>query len=422
MELSRAAAVPNRLAAEALAQSTRSRAEGYSDRLRSAAETVARMRDVFPELGITRVARVTGLDRIGIPVFLAVRPNSRTLAVTQGKGVDDDAARASAVMESAEQATAERPRVPVRAASLRELKDVSEAHVAPGRFLRRGAVAPRDSAIVDWVEGFDLVQNRVTWVPIDVVTLDFTQDGDQRASPFWQTTDGLASGNNLLEAVVHGLCERIERDASAVWCMRPPSEVARRCVAAESFGDPVLSDLARRIAHAGLRLTIFDITSDIQIPTYLALISETRPAGAAWRHFDLSRGTGTHPVAVRAALRAVTEAAQSRLTSISGARDDFSPSTYAAGLRPELHVYANAEPVGWKPKVDHPASGLGDYLRLMLDRVGARGVRSVVVVPLGGEELGFSVAKVIVPDLEDPPESRYRRPGRRAINAMLAPL
>ena len=422
LEISGAADLAGRLAAEASVLSTRSRSGLYSDRLYSAAETVARMRAVFPDLGITRLARVTGLDRIGIPVFLAVRPNSRTLAVTQGKGIDDDAARASAVMEAAEQAVAERPRVSTRAASVRELISSNEAFVAPARFLRRGAAAPAESAVIDWVEGFDLLTNRVTWAPLDVVSLDFTEDGDQRASPFWQTTDGLASGNNLLEAVVHGLCERIERDASALWCLRPARQVVARCVQPDAFDDPVLSSLTCRIADAGLRLTLFDVTSDIEIPTYLALIAETRPVGAAWRHFDLSRGTGTHPLGVRAALRAVTEAAQSRLTSISGARDDFAPSMYAAALRPDLHVYANAEPAGWKPRLGGSEIAPGEYLRLMLGRLKARGVRSAVAVPLGGETAGFSVAKMIVPDLEDPPESRYRRLGRRAINAMLGPL
>ncbi|MGO8078030.1 YcaO-like family protein, partial [Rhizobium leguminosarum] len=39
-------------------------------------------------------------------------------------------------------------------------------------------------------------------------------------------------------------------------------------------------------------------------------------------------GFGCHPDPVRAALRAITEAAQSRLTSIAGSRDDFSPRIY----------------------------------------------------------------------------------------------
>jgi len=51
-------------------------------------------------MGITRVANVTGLDHVGIPVVMACRPNARGLAVSQGKGLTLDAAKASAVMES----------------------------------------------------------------------------------------------------------------------------------------------------------------------------------------------------------------------------------------------------------------------------------------------------------------------------------
>lgn len=68
----------------------------------SPSETLARMKPYLAPMGITRVANVTGLDTIGIPVFMACRPNSRSLAVSQGKGLDLDAARASAVMESVE--------------------------------------------------------------------------------------------------------------------------------------------------------------------------------------------------------------------------------------------------------------------------------------------------------------------------------
>ena len=39
------------------------------------AETVARVRPYFSEAGITRVANVTGLDRLGIPVVMVTRPN-----------------------------------------------------------------------------------------------------------------------------------------------------------------------------------------------------------------------------------------------------------------------------------------------------------------------------------------------------------
>jgi len=70
-----------------------------TERTRSPAETVAIYRPVMEAVGITRLANVTGLDCVGIPVFMAVRPNARSLAVSQGKGVDADAVRASAMME-----------------------------------------------------------------------------------------------------------------------------------------------------------------------------------------------------------------------------------------------------------------------------------------------------------------------------------
>ena len=50
--------------------------------------TLERVRPFMAVMGITRVANVTGLDTIGIPVVMVVRPNSRSLAVSQGKGLN----------------------------------------------------------------------------------------------------------------------------------------------------------------------------------------------------------------------------------------------------------------------------------------------------------------------------------------------
>ena len=49
--------------------------------------TLARVLKLAPALGITRLSTVTGLDRLGVPVAVACRPNSRSLAVFQGKGL-----------------------------------------------------------------------------------------------------------------------------------------------------------------------------------------------------------------------------------------------------------------------------------------------------------------------------------------------
>jgi ribosomal protein S12 methylthiotransferase accessory factor len=115
----------------------------------------------------------------------------------------------------------------------------------------------------------------------------------------------------------------------------------------------------------------------------------------------------------------VTEAAQSRLTAISGARDDFLPEKYEERLKPDLRIFRDARKGTRKPTLGQHEGKPGDHLAFILERLNSRGIRSAVVVPLGGEQMGFSVAKIVVPDLEDPPESRHRRFGRRGLNAML---
>src|SRR5260370_41920527 len=84
-------------------------------------ETLDRIGRFFPAMGITRVADVTGLDTIGIPVVLVYRPNSRSLVVSQGKGLDLVAAKASGVMESVEAYMAERIVLPLVLGSFNDL-------------------------------------------------------------------------------------------------------------------------------------------------------------------------------------------------------------------------------------------------------------------------------------------------------------
>lgn len=63
-----------------------------TDRLVPPQATLDATRRCLPAMGVTHVADVTGLDIIGLPVFMAYRPNSRGLAVAQGKGLAIDAA------------------------------------------------------------------------------------------------------------------------------------------------------------------------------------------------------------------------------------------------------------------------------------------------------------------------------------------
>src|SRR6202020_1763686 len=97
-----------------LAQSAHKQHRDGTHRLVSPETTLARVRPLRPVMGITRIANITGLDCIGIPVTMVCRPNARSLAVSQGKGLDLTAAKVSGVMESIEGYHAEHITLPLK--------------------------------------------------------------------------------------------------------------------------------------------------------------------------------------------------------------------------------------------------------------------------------------------------------------------
>ncbi|MFI4997214.1 MAG: YcaO-like family protein, partial [Hyphomicrobiales bacterium] len=167
-------------------------------------------------LGVTRVADVTGLDYIGIPVMMSVRPLSRTLSVNQGKGLTREEARTSAIMESVEYFCAERTQENL----IRQPLDSFEPRqfVLPKRSLRR-RLAPRTA--IPWVPGRDLMSGRTVLVPEEVVRLDFSVPQPEHYGWFRSTSNGLAAGNTLAEASLHAICELVERDAFSLWLQAP---------------------------------------------------------------------------------------------------------------------------------------------------------------------------------------------------------
>jgi ribosomal protein S12 methylthiotransferase accessory factor len=164
----------------------------------------------LPNIGITRIADVTGMDCIGIPTVMVVRPNSRSVSVSQGKGVDLITAKVSGLMESIEQFHAEHVQLPLRLASQKEISAAGQAAKVE-RFPR--FERPYDSTQrILWIAGRDLATDVEVWVPFEAVHLDLRLPLPTGSGYFMSGSNGLASGNHRLEAVTHGLCELIERD------------------------------------------------------------------------------------------------------------------------------------------------------------------------------------------------------------------
>src|SRR5438067_4400964 len=136
-------------------------------------ETLRKIRPLTPVMGITRIANVTGLDCIGIPVVMVCRPNSRSIAVSQGKGTTLIAAKVSGLMESIEGYHAEHITLPLKLASYEELCYTHP--VVDVRQLPRPAdTVFHPNTPLLWIEGFDLVENGNMWLPYELVHLNYT--------------------------------------------------------------------------------------------------------------------------------------------------------------------------------------------------------------------------------------------------------
>ncbi len=376
------------------------------------AETFRRVSPYLEEYGITRVSRHTGLDFLNIPVWCAYIPNAKSIVVAHGKGLTDEDARTSAVMEALERAVACDPQVGLFTASRTALERDGRRYELLPEFLasRQNVGASEDEVI--FVEAADLFSGEAVLVPYDAVSLDRTVP-DIR---YWKSSDGLASGNTEEEAVFHALLERIERDAMALWQLWSKPRQDASAVSPEAFENSDVTKLARQVEQAGMLLRLFDVTSDIGIPTIAAYIAEASALAAkAPRYVDVTFGCGTHPDAAKAALRSITEAAQSRLTYISGARDDVYPETYLRPLPEDIRRLMTTRPGALSPKRN--ARHTGSIVQLL----GRRGLSRLYSIRLSEPGLPFVVVKILAPELENPPGVRKFRHGARAIAAALSP-
>jgi len=388
---------------------------GGSHRAVVPAETVNRVQPLLPAMGITRVANITGLDVIGIPVVMVCRPNSRALAVSQGKGLTLEGAKASGIMESAESYHAERVSGPLLLTSQEELMNghtVADVDRLPMTEMAR---FHRCLPIL-WVEGFDMLQERPTWVPYDSVHTDFTLERERNLCGFIPTSNGLASGNHLLEALSHALLEVIERDAWVRWEMLPDEAKQKTRVDLASITAAPARGLLAKFADAGIAVVVWETTRHIALPSFRCLIADAHPDPL--RRMCVSYGSGCHLSREVALLRAMTEAAQSRLTLIAGTRDDLLAVDYERLLDPVFAGQLSSllrEPglrnVNDSPQIE--TSTFEDDITEELKAVHAAGIEQVIAVDLTIPHLGIPVVKVVVPGLKMP-TWRERRPASRA--------
>jgi ribosomal protein S12 methylthiotransferase accessory factor len=364
--------------------------------------------------GITRIANLTGLDRTGIPVVMVCRPNARSSAVFHGKGIDIAAAKASGLMEAIETWHAERVQLPLRLGSFAELReDHAMADVGGLPRIMDGWFHP-DRPLL-WVEGHDLIGGERVWLPFETVHANSTVPAPPGSGCFAASTNGLASGNNRLEALSHALCEVIERDATSLWRCRSAAAKDEVRIDPATVNDEDCRGIIERMRHAELEVAIWETTTGVGVPSFQCLVVDRTGEIA-----HTGEGAGCHPMSEIALLRALTEAAQVRTTYIVGSRedikyDDYRPATLEARNR---RAQALARPVGRMR--DFAAGGRFSFdtfeaeVEWIVERLEAAGIAQAIAVDLSRADLAVSVVRAVVPGLEGSDHHPSYAPGPRA--------
>ncbi|MDO0914347.1 YcaO-like family protein [Streptomyces sp. DT2A-34] len=382
-------------------------------------ETLAKARAIAPQLGITRVTDTTWLDRVGIPVFASIRPSAQrgSLCVNAGKGLRPAEAQVGAYMEAIEFAAAE-----FRSG------DWSVEFLGPSE------IAGQESARFDFIDLCPLLGRKVNraeklpcvaatdittgervFVPAELVFQPFTGLTGPRL--FGSSSNGLSSGNSALEAAVHGLAELLERDVHAFHLIRDRS----RPIDLDTVtGHP--AELVRLARAADLDVVLRASVNEFGLPFFQAYLLEredTAPVAIAF-------GAGLHTSRDIAAVRAIAEAAQSRLSHIHGGRDDiidrhdyFAKSARQAETQATRQLRAKvSDREGLLSMSDVPDPGAevdsiataGRLLRETASKAGIHQVLTVDLTPV--PDAGLHVVRVLAPGLESF-QHDLQRVGRR---------
>jgi putative methanogenesis marker protein 1 len=394
-------------------------------------------RRVFAEacsLGMTRLGDITGMDRIGVPTYCAIVPKSRDIiSVYTGKGLDRIDAKVGALMEAIERQTALRAQLPVVIGSVKDLRRDYEV-LDPSEVMLELLPDYSEAREYSWVQGEELFSQRGVLVPAALAGYLWE---NTLPGPFasFSSTNGLASGNVIEEAICQALCELIERDAWTLadigahlipWTRRRFVQPEAADSGEDDFDMFQSLDLENdRVLElfesAGLHPVVHDITSDIGIPTVFAAVLDE-----AFPDFPMIHaGLGTHPDAHVAVRRALTEAAQSRCVDIQGVREDLCPpdaeqTIFNAHTRRISEVDRRIWTINHsrvRRSISALPSAVYDDVQEDLDHILAklklRGIDQVIVIDLTTYGVPYSVVRVIVPGLETWSVNRARL-GRRA--------
>lgn len=422
--------------------------DGYiSTRVKSVQETLSQIIPICRNIGVTRISDITYMDKLYIPNFSSILPDTEdSIWVYSGKGITKEQAKASALMESIERycslpSTFSKNCIQ---GTYLELSKIYKKVLHPAEVIEPVEPLYNDKvSITDYILGFDILKNEEVLVPAQLVFSKYSVKPPSINVFPYSHTNGLASGNVLQEAICHGLCEVIERDAISIadLCSSSiPYSILENITKAlknanyDSYLSQIPEDkfvddssifpnvnisevakeyepikfLIKKFTDNDISLLIKDITQkDIGIPTFIASSIE-------WVTNDygyFAKGYGTHPDSRIALIRAITELSQTRATNIQGARDDLKKIQYRDNdeiykrkwqfMTSSLHNHINnRKSILFSEIKTYIKNDILDEIKLILNRLKKAGLKRVIIVDLTNPKVGIPVVRVIVPGLE----------------------
>ncbi|AXV37183.1 MAG: methanogenesis marker 1 protein [Methanobacterium sp. BRmetb2] len=363
-------------------------------------ETIKRVENKLKAAGITRIAEITHLDRLGIPVYSAIRPSAEEGAVSiyAGKGATKSQAKASAMMEAFERYSAEIQKEDLSKKFISGNFNDLENSINPESLILPQISFDAEKTELLWVKSIDAGNDQEFLVPANAVYHPFT--APDTFSLFKSNTNGLASGNELEEAIFHGILEVIERDAWSLFEAKRESKPEIDCTDSENT---IIRELVSKFQEKGISVKLVDLTADIKATTIAAVADDTVLKDPAL----LTLGVGTHLDPEIAAIRALTEVAQSRATQIHGTREDtvravfMRKAGYERMKRINKHWFGESEKtVSLNGMKNRSSQSFKTDIENSLKILGREGFKKVLFVDLSRKEIEIPVVRVIIPELE----------------------
>lgn len=378
-------------------------------------ETIKNNEEKCKIAGITRITEITHLDRIGLPVFSAIRPTSQdgAISIYGGKGISSEHAKASAMMEGFERYSAEKQDENLVTGTVSEISskgntiDIESLNL-PKDFKKENI----ELFNLEWNICHDLISGDDYYVPSNAIYHPYVLEDNSCQSLFKSNTNGLASGNSLEEAILHGMFEVIERDA---WSIFELTHKNYKQIDLDSIESETVNDAISKFSENDIKIKLMDFTADVNIPTIAASADDTLLKDAGL----LTLGIGTHLDPEVAVLRALTEVAQSRATQIHGAREDTVRADFArtAGYERmkrinKYYFQEEDEKIRLSDIENRSTDSITKDIDIVLDELKSNEIEHVLYYDLTRPELNVNVVRVIIPTMElysiDPSRAGYR--------------